>query len=294
MSGPNPRVISISAGNSICTLIPALGGSVSAWHIDDQPMLRSASAESVAAADPLGMASFPLVPYSNRIANARFDWLGERIELAKNFAPEPHAIHGVGWRAAWTVKSHSTTSAELVFTHRGDQHWPWDFEARQVVTIAASELRLELSVRNFAACDVPLAFGHHLYFDQAGAILRFGADKVWMSGDDHLPYEAIDPAGPFDFRDGAPVETRSVDHCYTGVNGPAAIEWAGRKWALDISSPLPAAVVYIPPGGDAFCFEPVPHVNNALNMPSAMPAMPVIAPGELFETSILLKARQQP
>jgi galactose mutarotase-like enzyme len=40
-------------------------------------MLRTASAEAIAAHDPLGMASFPLVPYSNRIADARFGWAGQ-------------------------------------------------------------------------------------------------------------------------------------------------------------------------------------------------------------------------
>lgn len=286
-----PRLLSITADDSICRLIPELGGSLASWHIGDQAMLRTASADNIAASEPLGMASFPLVPYSNRIGDARFDWAGERIKLAHTFAPEPHAIHGVGWKSAWTAERHTDASVTLVLKHAADEHWPWDFEALQTISIAPYELRLDLSVRNLAACDVPLAFGHHPYFEQAGASLCFDAGKVWMTGDDQLPSEAIDLAGQFDFRRGAPIEGRSIDHCYAGVLGSAFIEWADRRWALEIVSPLSAAVVYVPAGGDAFCFEPVPHINNALNMPGVMPSMPVIAAGKLFETSIQLNAR---
>jgi hypothetical protein len=34
----------------------------------------------------------------------------------------------------------------------------------------------------------------------------------------------------------------------------------------------------------------VPHVNNALNLPGELPTMPIVAPGEDFASTILLKA----
>ena len=74
-----------------------------------------------------------------------------------------------------------------------------------------------------------------------------------------------------------------------GVSGPVQISWVGRPLRLEIGSNLPAAVVYVPKGGDSFCFEPVPHINNALNLPGHAPAMPIIAPGERFEAEIDFK-----
>jgi galactose mutarotase-like enzyme len=61
---------------------------------------------------------------------------------------------------------------------------------------------------------------------------------------------------------------------------------------LEISgSPeLPSAVVCIREGEDGFCFEPVPHINNSLNMPDREPAIPVIAPGKTFRASIRFRA----
>jgi aldose 1-epimerase len=93
-------LVELRSGDARCVLYPAIGGSIAGWSIGDQHMLKRASDEDVTAVDPLRMASFPLVPYSNRIGHGRFDWDGHAVGITPNFPPEPHAIHGVGWKAA--------------------------------------------------------------------------------------------------------------------------------------------------------------------------------------------------
>lgn len=285
-------MLTIGRGDTACTIHPDLGGSLGSWTVAGQNMLRAASAAAIAGGNPLDMASFPLVPYSNRIGHGRFAWDGQTIQLAKNFAPEPHALHGVGWQRGWSVADQSDDAVLLVLAHGGDQYWPWPFEAAQRISVAEHSLTLALRARNVTDHPAPLAIGHHPYFNAAGATLMFTADEVWMTGDDGLPNAPNAPDFLFDFRNGAPVEGRDIDHCYAGVSGPARISWADRTLALEIgSSPqLAAAIVYIPKGDDAFCFEPVPHVNNALNLRGATPEMPVVAAGEAFETVISMTA----
>ncbi|MDZ7588822.1 MAG: hypothetical protein U5J78_06715 [Parasphingorhabdus sp.] len=84
-----------------------------------------------------------------------------------------------------------------------------------------------------------------------------------MNGEDALPLQAHSPDGPYDFQKAASVAGRDIDHCFSGWSGNARIEWSGRAYALEILSDQPAAVVFIPARGNAFCVEPVPHVNNA-------------------------------
>lgn len=288
-------MLTIGSGDECCTIYPELGGSIGSWTIAGQPMLRSASDTAIADGTMLCMATFPLVPYSNRIGNGTFNWHGQPIKLRRNFAPEPHAIHGVGWQRPWSVIKHSESAVTLRYSHGSDASWPWPFEAEQHISVAGHQLTIILQAHNNATVPVPLAFGHHPYFDAAGATLRFSADAVWMSGMDALPTKAQPPDFRFDFRNGAPVEGRDIDHCYSGVSGPARITWADRPFALEITSApqLEAAVVYIPKYGDAFCFEPVPHINNALNLPGHTPAMPIVAAGETFETMITFRAFSQ-
>lgn len=282
--------VTLRAGAACCTISPACGGSLAAWTIGEQPLLRTAADADTAARAPLGMASFPLVPYSNRIADGCFLWQGEAIKLVPNFAPEPHAIHGVGWQRPWRVAEQNGATALLVLDHAGDGDWPWPFRAEQRVSLTPTALTLSLSATNLHHAPVPLSFGHHPYFDATGARLEFAAERVWLPDARSLPHRAECPSALVDFSAGAQVEGLSLDHCYDGWNGHARIDWEGQEWHLEIATapPLAAAVVYVPHGGDAFCFEPVPHVNNALNRDDA--AMPVVQPGGSYRVDLRFRA----
>jgi aldose 1-epimerase len=280
----------IYAGDSVCTLCPELGGSILSWQVGGQNILRHTSDAAFAGGSRLDFASFPLVPYSNRIGQATFEWNGRQIVLTKNFAPEPHAIHGTGWVDAWEAEMVGPDKIILRLSHKADNRWPWAFDAEQVITITSDGLRLELSAYNRSDEAAPLGFGHHPYFDQTGAHMEFKALRVWMSGDEGLPTDVATPGVQYGFGTMGAIEGRNIDHCYAGWSGQTRIEWAERKYALEIISPMRAAIVYIPKGGDAFCFEPVPHINNALNMPGEEPAMPVIAPGEAYRSVIEFRA----
>jgi aldose 1-epimerase len=284
------QMIEIGADESRCTLAPKLGGSILSWTVAGQPLLRSASDAEIASGKRLGLASFPLVPWSNRIGGGRFAWGGRDIAITPNFAPEPHAIHGIGWNEAWAVEAQSRSSATLTLEHQGDARWPWAFWAQQSVSVEAGRLTIAMSARNLSSESAPLAFGHHPYFDREGASLWFKAKRVWMNGEDMLPTESEVPSGRFDFSEEGSLAGRAVDHCFAGWDGAARIAWEGRPLGLSITSDLPAAVVYVPQGGDRFCFEPVPHSNNALNRADADPPMPVIAPGAVFEASLCFTA----
>jgi aldose 1-epimerase len=282
-----PELTRIQDDRSHCELCPHIGGSILRWVVDGQSMLRS---NAEATGDPLLLASFPLVPYSNRIGYAQFNWQ-QSIQLTRNFAPEPHAIHGVGWTRSWRVETVEAHSCTLAIDHEGDGHWPFAFSASQSFELRDGALIITATAINRATHPAPLAFGHHPYFDSNGAVLRFSAGSVLMTGIDALPADAILPIGQFDFADGGAVSGRDIDHCYADWNGHAEIRWQGRPLALEIIADMAAAVVYIPKGGSAFCFEPVPHVNNALNRPDLAPAMPVIQPGASFSSTIKLQPR---
>jgi aldose 1-epimerase len=289
---PATEILTLTHGAARCDMLPQVGGSIGSWSVNGQEMLRPASEAGIAARNPYTTAGFPLVPYSNRIGQASFEWRGKLAALARNFLPEPHAIHGVGFERPWQLQTRSSDSALLRFMHRPDAAWPWAFEARQRITLSDDLLVLEFVAVNLESQAVPLAFGHHPYFPRSGARLTFHAQGVWLVGDDGLPCELALPAGQFDFSRGAAVEDADIDHCFTGWNGVAIIAWPDKPLALAItgSRALSSAVVYTRRGLDAFCFEPVAHINNALNRADRESSMPVIAPGESFEASIRLRA----
>jgi aldose 1-epimerase len=286
----------LEQGESRCEIRPQIGGSIAGWTVQGQALLRSATASSIAAANPFGMATFPLVPYSNRIGNAAFTWDSEAIRLTRNFPPEPHSIHGVGFQRAWRVLDSGPDSALLQLIHKPDATWPFAFEARQRIAVTPSSLTLELSAANLAGHLAPLAFGHHPYMPWQDALLQFRAQRVWLVDDEGLPSVSARPFGKFDYCEPMSVSRGDIDHCYSGWDGTARVSWPGKKWALSLqaSDALRHAVVCIRREQEMLCFEPVPHMNNAINRREPENAMPQPAAGATFRASIVFSAERRP
>jgi aldose 1-epimerase len=90
-------------------LAPHVGGAIAAFYDlisggnDVLHWLRPASADALAAGNPLGMASFPLLPYCNRLRDARFAFDGREVDLSADGNAFDHALHGHAWRRPWRV-----------------------------------------------------------------------------------------------------------------------------------------------------------------------------------------------
>src|SRR5579864_3946041 len=96
-------MLTLQSGESSVVLAPEIGGGIAGWTFGSVPLLRRPQPDAILSGDVRGLASFPLVPYSNRIAQGRFHWSGEDHMLARNFGDQPHTIHGIGWQRAWQV-----------------------------------------------------------------------------------------------------------------------------------------------------------------------------------------------
>ncbi|HJS12665.1 aldose 1-epimerase [Sphingopyxis sp.] len=280
----------LTAGPSRLTLVPEAGGAIAAWRIGDQPMFYESGIAAQPGWDPRATASFPLVPYSNRIGGGSFMWDGLARRLPPNMAGFVYPLHGVGWLRGWAVTESTDAHAVLRYEHRGDADWPWAFSAEQRFALAPEGLTVDLIVTNRSAGAVPLAIGMHPYFDAAKAHLQFTAEQMWLAGADQLPLRAIASDTATDFAAGRAIAGCESDNCYDGWDGRAAIWWDDRPLGLTILSDLSCAVVYTPADARFFCFEPVPHGNNALNLGGAGQPMPVAAPGETIRARIAFDA----
>ena len=144
-------------------LAPACGGSVVSAAKAGQPLLRSASDAALSRGDVLGMACFPLVPYSNRIAQGQFVFEGRSVTLPPNMGDQPHSIHGTGWRGEWTVDRAQAAGATLSFVETAAQ-WPWPCHAWQRFELDSEGFSITIGVRNDAAQRMPVGLGLHSLF----------------------------------------------------------------------------------------------------------------------------------
>lgn len=99
----------IQNGQARLVLAPEVGGAIAAFTVAGRDVLRPMAA---GASDALFTASFPLVPFCNRIPHGRFTFQGREVVLPPNLGDHPHALHGQGWRAAWTVEKAEGNEAD--------------------------------------------------------------------------------------------------------------------------------------------------------------------------------------
>lgn len=240
-----------------CELVPAMGACLTGLWKANLPVLRATPPHLLGSA--LDAASYPLVPYSNRMAQARLTWEGVQYPLQKNFLPEDHAIHGAGWMQAWTVVAADAQAITLSLQHKANAIWPFDFASEQIIRLDEAGLRLFMSVRNESALPMPAGLGWHPYFvKRAAAHLRFDATGRWEMDADQLPTHLASHRG----LDQALTKLR-VDHCFEGWGGSLVL--SDNQMTVKLTSGFQRLVVFTKPDLDCIAIEPVSHANNAFN-----------------------------
>jgi aldose 1-epimerase len=274
-------VFELHAGALRLAVRPDLGGSIAGlWH-RDTPILRST--EPAALDSARKSASFPLVPYSNRLGYRRFRWKGHDYTTQPNFGDSPHSVHGIGWMLPWEVTSHSAIDLSLRLRHAADAHWPFAFEAQQFFSLTPQSLVAQMVVTNTADIAQPVGLGWHPYFPRrARSRLHIECSDRWDCDAVQLPVRKVAQSGI-----DADVSHLDFDHGFEGWKGPARIR--DEKFSLQLRSTLPYLVVYTPQDKDYFCVEPVSHVGNAIHMADpAAHGLRSLQPGESFEASMTL------
>lgn len=289
------RILSLSAGPLLLELSPSIGGSIRNFYWVEgerrMPLLRESHSD---AATVLDHASFPLVPYVNRIRGGEFHFRGELIGIAPNMAGDPSPLHGQGWLSDWSVESSGGADAVLLYRHEAGE-WPWAFEALQTFTLDAAGLTVELQCRNISGRPMPCGLGQHPYFpcDDATRI-DTRVDCVWEIDAQVLPTRKVPAEGRYDLTDRA-VCGQKLDHGFGGWGGEARITQGGGSTGIVMSSPEARFFqLYSPEDGGIFVAEPVTHANAALNEPEERwgeLGLRVLEPGESMTLTMRLDVR---
>lgn len=273
-----------------CELRPDLGGCVAGLWCGAQPVLHSTAAATLQSVRT--SASYPLVPYSNRIGQGMLHWAGKVYALPQNFASEPHAIHGVGWERRWSIEAAGATQAVLAYSHQADASWPFAFDCRQTFTLTQDVLEMQISITNRAADAAPAGLGWHPYFAKSAQThIQFAAQGRWDMGPDMLP-TVRRPNSGLD----TPCASLDVDHCFDGWDGTLVLTEGNLR--MRVSSDLGCLVVFTTPQRDSIAIEPVSHVNNALALAqqsgqsAEARGLRVLQPGETFTASMRIQVEQ--
>ena len=262
----------------IAEIAPAIGGSLAAFFSPataSQPRIdwvRPTSEAALREGSPLGLASFPLVPWCNRIRDGRFEWEGQQISLPPNEDGTPHTIHGIGWRRPWRVMARERQHLDLAFEESGNGAWPFPFAATQRYALDAAGLTVTLAVRNTGAGSMPAGIGHHPYFlhrrDGPGTRVTASVRAMWLSGAEVMPTTLSTTSPELDaLRHGMRLDCFELDNNFTGLAHRARVDWPdGHALQLESEPPLDHFVLYTPAQHDFFVMEAVSNCTDWLNL----------------------------
>jgi aldose 1-epimerase len=265
-------VLSLRKGRLAVDLAPQAGGSVARFTRDGIDVLRPMTQETIASGKGNNAALYPLVPFSNRIANGRLAFEGEVYHLARNWPGVGHPMHGDGWAHAWTVERADETSADIVYDHEraGDAGgWPFRYRARQRYRLGDDRLAIAISIENLEDRPVPAGIGLHPFFVRdPDCMLTCRTTFAWRADAEVLPVERIPVPADWDFAAGRRPDSVALDNCFDGWDGHATLAWPARRLRLDMeaSEPFRHLVIYTPPGQQFFCVEPVSHANGQVGL----------------------------
>jgi aldose 1-epimerase len=284
-------------------LVPEAGGSWTSLRVRKAAhwvdIMRPASARSLRDGDRLGYANWPIVPYSNRIANGLVRCLpGRLVQLPANApAISPHILHGHGWLRPWAVEARTADSITMAMQLEAGQFWPWRHRMEQTISVRGVEAESWLSVTNLDSQPMPVGLGWHTYFPRTPECsITARLPGIWWASPDGIPNRHAAVPDSLDMARGARLaDLPAGDNCYTGWDGVARLAWPENDVIVEMTaapSLFGHIVFYNPAGTDFYCFEPVSHSTNAPNLePEAARAegVRILAPGEVLSGSFKLR-----
>jgi aldose 1-epimerase len=288
-------VITLTTKNAKANVWPSRGFNCVNWMIkkpdgDWGHILYSAS-DWVENPVPTRSGNPILFPFPNRLANGRFDSLGQTYQLPLTEATKTHAIHGFAPREPWTIVGSGTLDTTAFVTARlrlTALPWPGELAISLTSTLSDQTLSLDAVIENYGSASAPYGLGYHAYFRHplapTGELIdrlhfRCQADRLWVC-DNNIPTgELVPTPAELNFASPRPLNQTQFDTLLTNVKpGPigrilATLMHPDHSGTVAISADdsFSHLVLFTPSHRQAIAIEPYTCATNAANLPNSVP-----------------------
>lgn len=259
------HAVELSNSTWALRLLPAWGGRIAGLRAGGLELLLPIASDAFDPLDWPRAGAYPLMPYSNRLRNARLAFNGVEHGLPAHPAARPHTLHGVSHTRPWQVVSASAEQALIRCDYQGE-HWPWAFRAEQAFVLDGERLLVSLRLINLGDTPMPAGLGLHPYFQRhPGMRAAWHVGREWQIDDEYLATGAFDDA-PRTF-DLAADDGAALAHYQSRWRGELALRYPQGELRVQASPELSHFVAFAPAGSAYLCLEPVSHLADAFNQP---------------------------
>lgn len=254
-----------------------------------------------------------LIPFPGRVADGRYSFDGQALQLERNDKEGPNAIHGFVRSLPWTMP-HADAQAvtfeiSLDAADYAPRGYPFSIVVRVTYNLDAQGLSCTFAVRNAGGTAAPVGVGFHPYFTVGIEPVDEAEARIPAAG--YLEFNPqLAPTGrviaaagtEWDYRRFQRIGPRRFNHCYLELERDAAgmaaaslrDQKSGRTIDVLMDRAFSAIVVYT---GDAIAgaprralaIEPMTCATDAFNHPDW--GLKRLLPGETFTGSYTVRAR---
>lgn len=270
------------------SLLPQWGGRIASLRAAGIDILVPLEDERF---DPLAWpkaGAYPLMPYSNRLRDARLHFQGREHALPAHPAALPHTLHGVAHTLAWQVEQRGAEQLLITCDYHGE-HWPWPVRFEQHFLLDGAQLHITQRLFNRGETPMPGGLGLHPYFlRQPGLRACFVAQHDWLIDGQYLPTgerRSLDQTLQIDSS-----ASSEIAYYLSGWNGLLQLDYLQGELRLQAAEPLSHFVAFAPAGAAYFCLEPVSHLADAFNADTAQwsdVGTRVVPPGGSLEATLI-------
>lgn len=275
------RALSISSDELHAAFSPSMGGRLLRFRqINGPDLFVPMEPHAFAATEWPRGGAYPLIPYHNRLADARIIVHDQIIQLPGHPASLPHTLHGPSHTRRWEHVLHTASRLVMKLEYDPDEQWPWRFEAIQDFQLDANVLKLTMSIKNLDANAMPGGLGWHPYF-ASNEQVSTDASYLWPHARDYLPF-----GNRVEITDRQSTEVLPTQYLQQWHEAQVVCS-QGYQARLRATPEFQCLVIHR--GHPThICVEPVTHVANAWNLPAAsvVTGARLLAPAETLGGSI--------
>jgi aldose 1-epimerase len=284
-------MIELRAGRLAVDLVPAIGGSIAAFQFDGIDLMRRLSGADRSNGNVLGVASFPMIPFANRVGGNAFEFDGRRYTFDANNPPEIYHVHGTAWQRAWDAEQ--LESAQALLTLEVTDRATYSYRASQHFSLDEDALVLRTSVTNGGDRPMPYGFGHHPWFSRdEDTRIQFKSRTFYLSEPENMVGERINLPSELSYDRPRPLPARWRCSDYGGWDGSATISFPARGVGLTMNAdPIYTHIfMFADPTSAVFCLEPQTNAacafNRAGGFTDPQEGLIILAPNETVSANL--------
>jgi aldose 1-epimerase len=210
---PSGEQFEIAFGEQRATIVE-VGGGLRQYMVAGEPVLHAYEVGEMCD----GAHGAVLLPWPNRLADGRYEFDGERHQLALTEPTKHNAIHGLlRWCTWWASEreAHRVTMATRLHSQTG---YPFALDATVAYELGEEGLHVTIGAVNVGSRACPFGAGQHPYLSPGSGRVddcrlelpvrtRLLVDECHQVPDDREPVDGT----PFDFRQSRPIGELQID-----------------------------------------------------------------------------------